>query len=216
MTNFKIPKLFKATEPVFVVGGGFSLRDFDFSLLEGKQVVAVNTAFKKVKNADIMYFCDADFVKQWGDVSGKHFWRFKGKLKLTVLPKFQGMNNIECMKVKGVPFSTDPEFLPELPGTKLNAGAQAINVAYLAGGRKIVLLGFDMCKVGAQNNWHTETKLQHHKTTDRLVYDKYRQAVEEMADYIKENDIKCKIFNCSEISKLECFPKEKLSKFLPV
>lgn len=214
MSNYNIPKLFKATEPVFIVGGGSSLKDFNWSLLEGKQCVAVNTAFKKVKHAQMMFFCDHYFVKQHGDVNGEHFWRFQGDLKLTVWNQYEGCGGIKAVKVKNVPFSEEPDFLPDLQGKLFNAGALAVNAAYLAGARHIVLLGFDMCKTKDGNNWHTGTKLAHNRTTDGKVYDSYIKAFDSMAEYIKENKIKCKIVNCSKKSKLKCFPKKDLTEYL--
>ena len=49
----------------YVVGGGPSLRNFDWSLLDDKRVIAVNHSWKYVKNPEYICWMDSCFHKQY-------------------------------------------------------------------------------------------------------------------------------------------------------
>ena len=48
-------------ETVYIVAGGPSLQDFNFSRLEGKKVIATNKAFMFVPDCDVLYWTDSRF-----------------------------------------------------------------------------------------------------------------------------------------------------------
>ena len=51
----------------FIVGGGESLKGFDFSFLHGEKVIAVNRAYEDVPDADIWYAMD---IRMYNDIRG--------------------------------------------------------------------------------------------------------------------------------------------------
>lgn len=53
-------------EEVFIVGGGPSLRGFDFSLLKNRKVIATNAAIFDIPNADYFITIDATFKNKIG------------------------------------------------------------------------------------------------------------------------------------------------------
>lgn len=61
----QIPNLLKDKEDktLFIVGGGPSLMNFDWSLLDGKNVLVVNRAIEKVPNALALVWNDVKFHK---------------------------------------------------------------------------------------------------------------------------------------------------------
>lgn len=56
----------------FIVGGGPSLMDFNWSKLDGKFVVAINRAYEVLPNAQIVYFTDKDFWQRHKTEMLKH------------------------------------------------------------------------------------------------------------------------------------------------
>src|SRR6185369_15005299 len=51
-------------QTVFIVGGGPSLKSFDFDLLRGRHVLAINAAGYDVPWADLLYFQDYHWMQQ--------------------------------------------------------------------------------------------------------------------------------------------------------
>jgi len=81
-----------------------------------------------------------------------------------------------------------------------NSGAQAINLAFLFGARKIVLLGFTMREIGGQKHFHGD-------------HEKPLVQTQQFAEWIHRmnfvaNDahrMGCDIVNCDPLSALQCF-----------
>jgi len=90
-----------------------------------------------------------------------------------------------------------------------NGGYQAMNLAYLLGASKIILLGMDMQKTGNKCHWHGEypSPLNRHspynkwvKNFDSLARDLYDAGVE--------------VINATRTSALNCFKKVNLEDAL--
>jgi len=67
-----------AGEPCFIIGGGPSLKGFDFESLRGKgRVIAINRAYEHVPFADVHFFMDNRYYKR---VQGEAAWQtFRGR-----------------------------------------------------------------------------------------------------------------------------------------
>lgn len=163
--------IFNSNEPVYIVGGGESLRTFKWPNLEGKQVIAVNTAFRKLTSATCMFFSDPHFYTQWKDPSqAGDFWRFKGRV----------YTSIESLKdhVRINYFDIQKAFKDEkIKLSGANSGAEAILLAKALGAQAVVLLGFD----GNGKNWHTGTPLRHSRSASARVHDKYLKEFDAIA-----------------------------------
>ena len=184
-------KIFNAEEPVYIVGGGESLRTFNWGNLEGKQVIAVNTAFRKLSTATCMFFNDPHFYSQWRDANPDgDFWRFKGRIYSSI-ETFKDHPHIRLFDVAGA-FKKDKI---KLKGA--NAGVEAIMLAKALGAAKIVLLGFD----GKGKNWHTGTPLQHRRSASHLVHKKYEKEFEAISD----SKLGVDIINANDSSAITCF-----------
>jgi hypothetical protein len=141
-----IPKADWLNQDVFVIGGGPSLRDFDWTLLHSELTIGCNTAFKL--GADVCKIC------YFGDNSWYEYFKF------------------ELAKFKGIVFTSDKHFakskipwLWTMPrqaqglhhaalGWNGNTGASAINLALILGAKRVYLLGFDMKRINNRPNWH--------------------------------------------------------------
>ena len=191
-----LPKTWWEGQDAYIIGGGDSLKDFDWQLLKGKCTIGCNSAF--TLGADI---CK---VNIFGDV--KWFDVYKEELS----------------KYKGVLFTNSPQLVhTKIPwlwtmerqarglhtnalGWNGNTGASAINLAILLGARRIYLLGFDM-KLGINDkpNWHDR---QIEKPNPE-VYDKFKDCFNRVVLDWKNKFPEVEIFNVCKDSDLDCFPK---------
>lgn len=132
---------------VFIIGGGTSLRNFNWELLAGRNVIGCNNAFRL--GSVICPVC------VFGDL--KWFERFKWELV-----KYEGRLVTNCPAL----LNTTVDWISTMPrhkhglstsalGWNWNTGASAINLALIMGATKVYLLGFDG-KLSEENkpNWH--------------------------------------------------------------
>lgn len=154
----------------YIVGGGTSLKNFDWKLLDDKFVIAINTAYTKLPNAQILYCTDPP----WITAHLKDLEKFKGLI-------YQGA--INCTLPKKLPVVdkqwrlTRPEGL-ETTKDCLSHGSNstmaATNMAAVhLGFKKIYLLGIDM-QWGNKGNkntshWHSSTN-PHQRVDPESVY----------------------------------------------
>lgn len=141
----------------FIVGGGPSLRGFDFSQLKGELVIAVNRAFEKV-DAAVMISQDERLwgwieTGELGEESKKRFDAFKGLkvwLNLHGFPFPEDICILESTKKREMCFSCQDG----LPSAS-NSGLNALCLAVCLGASPIYLLGFDMKgEKGKAAWWH--------------------------------------------------------------
>lgn len=136
---------------VFVIGGGPSLRGFDWSLLHGRHTIGCNDAFRLGSDVcRVVFFSDAGFYERAKDD----------------LARFPGLVVSHCPRlvVKPPPFV---KLLPRMPsglfehciGFGKNSGCGAVNLALLMGASRVFLLGFD-CKVSPEGttHWHDHNR----------------------------------------------------------
>jgi hypothetical protein len=159
-------------ETAFLVGGGPSLIGFDPARLAGLgRVIAINRmvlpfqAWPGLPTADVMYFCDASFWHRDG-AAIRAFYRGPRIVTLARLPNDPDLLRLTRHARLGL--SSDPRQLCH----GANSGYQAINLAYLFGAARIVLLGFDL-KVSVstgRTHAHGGYLPPNHSINDRLVY----------------------------------------------
>jgi hypothetical protein len=91
-----------------------------------------------------------------------------------------------------------------------NSGFQAINLAFLWGCRRILLLGMDM-KLGPNGEKHRHG--DHEKPlVQAQLFEEWRHKGKKLAEDLAEH--KCEVINCTLTSALECFPKLPISEAL--
>lgn len=97
---------------------------------------------------------------------------------------------------------------PDTLHTGCNGGYQTVNMAVLAGGARIVLVGYDMRYVDGRSNWHTPHPVASYES---WYSDVYRPQFKQMGALPKG----VSILNASPDSALTCFPKVPLESILP-
>jgi len=118
-------KLFN--KEVFIIGGGESLKYFDFDRLKGKDVIACNVAFKWVPWCKVVTFWDQQFWRKYGDELLAH-----PAYKVTIEGLAHGVEDDKIMR-----------FDPNINGNVNDTGHFSIRIALNFGAEIIYLLGFD-------------------------------------------------------------------------
>jgi hypothetical protein len=149
-------------KPAVIVGGGPSLKGFDWSKLSGRSnIIVINRAFLDVPHADIWFSEDARVIT---DLWGSKLREFKG------LKVWHGIEQGAVADVKAIDPSIrviekkrEDKFWSKRFSDGLsyssNSGVGAINIAWLLGADPIYLLGFDCRADGLRmENYHKDYK----------------------------------------------------------
>jgi hypothetical protein len=184
-------------KPVIVVGGGPSLRDFDWKRLDGLNTVGCNFS---CPNPMVSISHDATFVRpaprgcleEWMALPGHHI-HVNRQLQQPV----QAVTFLNHLKE----YSNDYR-IGIMAGS--NCGIAAINLADCLGARSIYLIGFDMKGENGQSaNWHDRYK----RKSNERIYDRYIKDFGDIA-----GKVRALVVNLTPGSRLECFPKGELSQ----
>ena len=180
------------------------------SLLARRRVIAVNNAWRQLPKADILWFCDQ---KWWGWYGKEVIAGFQGDVVATnstntLLLNNEGKGWVKALDTdRNIWLSSRPTILAH--GT--NSGYQAINLAFLKGVSKIVLLGFDMNTVGG-THWH-----EVHPGQDPVAFDLHLTEVmlpqfTYLAYALTFNAVE--VINANPKSSIECWQKMTLEEVL--
>ena len=119
---------------VFIIGGGESLKGFDFSTLKNKNTIAVNYAINYVPNCKVLvafdtnyHIMNSNFLESWSGTC------------------YTDRDVLMQDNIIYVPVVQSPEWGKVQPYVCCfnNSGLAAINIAWWLGYDKINLLGFD-------------------------------------------------------------------------
>ena len=189
----------------FILGGGTSLADFDYSLLRGEKIIAVNRAYEVCPFADIMLSMDSRYYK-WimsgtlGEEVKNKLRDFKG-LKIWVDTIGYPYKNVITIKaIERLGLSWD---LSEGIYHGNNSGYSALQLAIALKASPIYLLGFDFYYDGDKSHWHNGYPLKTSEKKTRGHAGDFVYLSKELT--IMENGIK--IINLNPKSALTCFPR---------
>jgi len=189
-------------QEVFIIGGGDSLRHFDWSLLKDERTIGCNDAYKL--GADICKLC------VFGDV----VWFQENESALAAYKGVVFTNAVRLYHTQ-LPWLWTLQRKPiGLSRSKLawngNTGATAVNLALILGANKIFLLGFDMhlAKDG-KKNWHSQLSTRPKKSN----YAKFLEGFLQLSIALKSGIFNCEIINVTDNSDLDLFQKVACAKF---
>ena len=198
-----VPRAFEG-ETVYIIGGGPSLRGFDFRLLAttGSKTIAVNKALLSYPNADVLYWTDSRFYTWYkNDIDN-----FKN-LKFTIKAGSQYTDDVKVLK-KGKAHGLEED--PQILAHGFNSGYAAINLAYHLGASRIILLGFDMGMDGLESHFHDGYPTV--PAGNKVYQDKFLPGFKQLAAATKAAGVI--VLNASPYSKLTAFPKITLEQAL--
>jgi hypothetical protein len=189
----------------FVVGGGPSLRGFDFSRLRGERIIAVNRAFEFLPFAEILLSMDFRF---FSDVRlTKEFQAFRGR-KIWIDTKGFPYKGVETLK-SGPADGMTARFSEGI-ATGGNSGHAALNLALILGADLIYLLGFDF-KHGEDGRTHFHPGYGYVDRPGKL--DEYLARLEAAAPAIRASGRS--VINLSQDSALKGFETERFESIVP-
>lgn len=147
---------------VFVVGGGPSLRNFDFEALRGKTVVVVNEFVRRVPWAALLFFGDAAWYRR----RKAEVKAFKGLVVTHARgPQIDlGADKIlrvtwDILERKGASTEFPPQGHPVLRWGP-TSGHKAVSLCVSCAAARVVMLGFD-CRVDEEGHSHGHDAYQH-------------------------------------------------------
>jgi hypothetical protein len=200
---FAVPREWDG-DTVIIIGGGPSIRalgqDEIIPKLEGRYpVIAINNAYMLAPWADVLYWADNHWLcDNWRSLHEHVGWRRitrqQPKLRdVRATPRWlPEIDVIMCRPSSGI--SVDPTTI-----CGRNGGHNAINLAFLFGARRIVLLGFDLDESQHKQNWHE----LHTRPTRTDVYSQWRKDFAAAATELKKHNID--VVNTNPESRIDCF-----------
>jgi hypothetical protein len=204
-------------QPCFIVGGGPSLKGFDFFRLYGRgRIIAINKAFYDVPFADVMFAMDHplieslssgrlnedgnDYRQAFADFAGVKVW-----LDLSGYSYPEGVYSLPSAGATGWSKSLANGLVH---GN--NSGYAALNLAMVLGADPIYLLGYDCAKGPAgEKNYHSGYKGGGNPDAMNI----FKREIEAGAKMIEGGP---RIVNLNPKSALTCFPFGDVDKVLPV
>ena len=196
-----VPRKFEG-ETIYIIGGGPSLKNFNFNELKGRRTIAINKAVFFHQSADVLYWTDSRFYTWYkNDIDN-----FNG-LKFSLKPGSQYTTDIKVLR-KGVAHGLEKD--PHVLAHGNNSGYAAINLAYHLGANRIVLLGFDMHNDGKDTHFHEGYPTR--PAGDHIYRDKFLPGFKELERSLRAEGVT--VFNASPHSSLNEFPKITLTQAL--
>lgn len=177
-----------------------------------RRSIVVNTTFRRARWADVLYACDAPWWRasdQEGLAQGFKTYHAEAAATFSGELWTQDERARQEMGVKWVK-SVNLPGLGKTPGVIHqggNSGHQAINLAFQAGARRIILLGFDF----QGTHWHGKYTNGLPNNGPRL-YEHWMKMLAVTAADLKAAGIE--VWNCSPSSAIVCFPKINLGDAL--
>jgi len=197
MDTFSVPREWEG-QAAFVIGGGPSVKGFDFDRLRGRNVIAVNNAGLDLAPwAHVLLWADRRWLDWNHDRLGLHTGKYKISRKR---PHIETGHDIKFMRFMPRRLSHWPDSLGGWCG-----GSSAINLAYLMGAKVVVLMGFDM-RPGNYHDDHQQPPIagQHR--------DRFIPTLEAMEPELTKAGVL--VLNTNPRSALRCFPFADIEELL--
>jgi hypothetical protein len=165
-----------------------------------RRTIVVNTTFRLAPWADVLYACDAPW---WRIYHAEVLEVFKGELwtQDERATKELGINRIESRNLPGIGKHGG---VIHQGG---NGGHQAINLAFQAGARRIILLGFDF----QGTHWHGKHPAGLPNPPDH-IFKHWLASMDETAHDLRAAGIE--VLNCSPSTAIQCFKRANLGDAL--
>lgn len=201
---------------VWCVGGGSSLRGFDWSQLAGEIVIAANRSFE-MPNVTVACTIDMRFYN-WihdgtlGEQVTGNWLDFRGPKCIATIGR-KTFHQCEALGIYDIPRNPKGWHFPPDFGTfgkATNSGYMAVCIALAMGARRVGLLGFDLHGDGKKQCWH-HTPHPSNCIQAEDTYSRFQGDFRELADWL-ETQPQITITNFGETSKLGVFPRVPLAE----
>lgn len=206
-------------QTAFLLGGGPGLNDVNLDLIKHRRIIGINNAYgdpikdeegKTKRRGELVYYEPRSWVDiVWFSDSRWFVWHRESLEKFSGLiahsaprqSKRLGLAFYKWGKRAGI----DPR--PSYIAHNKSAGGGAINFAFHLGVKRVVLLGYDMRRVGGKPNWHDD-----HPSPDKDPYWRFLRVFPLIARDAKRYGLD--IINCTPGSAIDAFPIMHLEEYL--
>lgn len=172
-----------------ICASGQSLTQDDVDYCRGKaKVIVINNTYQLAPWAYMLYACDEAWWEKYPEAL-----EFKGR-KASIQYRHP---KVEFWKQDAPKNGLGKEFIR----TGGNSGYQAINLAYLMGAKRIILLGYDM----QGTHWHGKHVRCLSNQND---FTQWIAHMNILANALKNEGVE--VINCTRQTALTCFKREKL------
>lgn len=182
------------TAIILASGPSLTTEQIDAARRSGHHTIVINSTYRSMLDANTLYAGDFMFFKvHIAEIRAT----FKGKIWTqdnSAFARWPGIN-----RMKG---STRDGLGLKIIHTNGNSGMQALNLAFLWGFERIVLLGFDM-KNGPNGEKHHHPDHPAPMVQGQCFDEWLLKAGRVAADIAKTN---CEVINCTPGSAMKCFP----------
>lgn len=196
---------------VFIIGGGPSAKDVDFSLLQNEFVVCINDAFYDFPNAIAIYWVDDGWGSENYDDLKNHICKLLFTSKLAQHISYDKNDdpktilNATVLKRTGdMGYDSEPDCV-----RGNNSGVQILNLIVNMEPKNIILIGYDMKK---RYDEIKGNEISHYHDKRRLpignyIYDDlFLPSMNSFAkEFFKSKNNNIKIINANEDSAINCF-----------
>lgn len=208
----KIAELFTKTfrQDVYLVGGGASLKDFDFDRLKDKVTVAINSSYMKLPNATVLYWCDSPWAATNYDSLKRHPCKLRFCAQFNVIDR--RIDDNEESVGEALLLRRTGEFGIDVHKDNVrgnHSGAHCLNLIGNMRPNRVILLGFDLNQTNRKTHWHD---FQTVPVTADIYSDNFLPCINSMAAPLKKLGIK--VINCSIESAIMCFEKDTIENYL--
>lgn len=192
-------------QPVYLIGGGPSLKGFDFSRLNGLTVGINKAAW--LLSTDVFFTLDQTLVRQCYQQIKQYVE--DGGIAYLAMPanedRHQAIEGAHyVIRDRGGGLHTDPNRI-----NGVNSGFGALGLAYHKRAPEIGLLGFDMMR-GSKTETHWHDGYKWHNPANHKYFDKWASNFDKAAVQCREANISVTNFVGPMGSKVTAFPAKSL------
>ena len=189
------------------IAGGPSLTKEDVWLVEqsGHIIFGINNAYQITDKLTYHYACDTKWWRNHYVQTHAHTYKYSLKKD----KGDEGYKDVRQME-RGHRNCLSSEW--PILCTGGNSGYQVVNLAYLLGYTKIILLGYDMQNTNGRCHWHGNHQFCGSTNPAKNTFKKWREDFNKMANIIEKMDLQ--VINSTRKTALECFPKVPLEEVL--
>ena len=203
----------KYMSKIFIVGGGTSLKDFDYSLLKKHDTITINHSLFSVPDPNFWITMDYSWVEKIRITDKKETYLLTNACKIFVanLSTDSGLlyrdnhyiwKNKQIYDLNDIDITIKSFFKRNFGALNhfahgQNSGFCALQLALCLGYTQIYLLGIDLCTVNGRTHYHElyDTKFQSFEDNLQRYYENFYFS-------LRDYKGKSKIYSCSKISRL--------------
>lgn len=191
-----------------IIAGGPSLTREDVEKAEQADVdiIGINNAYQICNRMEIHYACDSKWWRaHWDKIpEGPARFSLKKNDKDAGIP---GVYQLQMGERRGL---SDKWPVICWGG---NSGYQAINLAYLLGYKKVILLGYDMQGKNGRAHWHPDHKFSGSTNPSQGTFTNWKKDFNVLGSKVQK--VGMQVINVTRSTALDAFQKAKFEEILP-